>query len=74
MSLKRNLHNFDRLVRLALGVGCTYIGFIDTSLIGNDLVAIPVGIFGVINIFAFFTAHCPVYAATGFSTHRCARD
>lgn len=70
MRLYRNLHVVDRLLRLLIGVGCCYIGFIDQSIIGNTLASMLVGIFGVINLFAGFTAYCPVYGLTGITTWR----
>jgi uncharacterized membrane protein YuzA (DUF378 family) len=63
-----NMHPIDRVVRLIVGVSCVYIGFIDSSLISSRLVATVVGIFGIINLWAFITTRCPVYSAAGFST------
>jgi membrane-bound ClpP family serine protease len=71
MHIKRNLHNIDRLVRLVIGFGCLYVGFIDTSIIGNVLVSTIVGIFGIVNIFAAAFSYCPVYGLTGICTYRC---
>lgn len=70
MRFKRNLHTLDRIVRLVLGLGCIYIGFIDRSIIGNTLAAFLVGLFGVINLFAAFFSYCPIYGLTGISTYR----
>lgn len=69
MRFRRNLHTIDRVVRFALGVGCTYIGFFDTGIVGNSLAAILVGIFGVINLFAALFSYCPIYGLTGISTY-----
>lgn len=69
MLFKKNLHTIDRAVRLVLGVGCTYIGFLDSSIIGNSLAAILVGIFGIINLFAAVFSYCPIYGLTGISTY-----
>ena len=63
-----NMHQIDRVVRLIVGIICVYIGFIDFSLISSRPVGILVGIFGVVNIWAFITTRCPVYSAAGFST------
>lgn len=71
MLFKRNLHTLDRVVRLVIGVACVYIGFIDTSMIGNALASTLVGIFGIINLFAAVFSYCPVYGVTGISTYRC---
>lgn len=68
MSKEPNLHNIDRIMRLIIGVGCIYIGFIDMSLIANRMVALLVGVFGIANAWAFATRRCPVYTVAGFST------
>jgi len=62
------MHTIDRFVRLIVGVSCIYIGFIDSTLISSRLAAIAVGVFGVVNIWAFITTRCPVYSVAGFST------
>lgn len=63
-----NMHTIDRFVRLIVGVVCVYVGFIDSTLITSRPAAIAVGIFGVVNIWAFMTTRCPVYSVAGFST------
>ena len=63
-----NMHSIDRVVRLIVGIICVYIGFIDLNLISSRPVAIMVGIFGTINLWAFITIRCPVYSLAGFST------
>ncbi len=70
MEKSRNMHTIDRYVRLTIGITCIYIGFIDTSLIANRIVAALIGVFGMTNLWAFFTARCPVYTMAGFSTLR----
>ena len=68
MEKTRNMHTIDRYVRLTIGLTCIYIGFIDSSLITNRIVAGLVGVFGVGNLWAFYTAYCPLYPATGINT------
>lgn len=70
MRFRRNLHAIDRIVRLLLGVGCCYIGFVNQTIIGNTVASVLVGLFGLINLFAGATAHCPIYGLTGLSTWR----
>lgn len=70
MEKSRNMHTIDRYVRLTIGITCIYIGFIDTSLIANRVVAALIGVFGMTNLWAFYSARCPVYAMTGFTTLR----
>ena len=68
METTRNMHTIDRYVRLTIGLICIYISFIDTSLITNRIVAGLVVVFGLVNLWAFYTARCPLYAATGINT------
>lgn len=68
MKRHSNMHQVDRVVRLIVGLVCVYIGFVDMQLISNRVVAVLVGVFGVVNLWAFFTSRCPVYTAAGFST------
>lgn len=65
---KRNLANWDRAARVVVGLVCVYLGFIDTSIIGSSLVAILVGVFGIVNIGAATVSYCPVYGLAGLST------
>ncbi|MDX1811330.1 MAG: DUF2892 domain-containing protein [Gammaproteobacteria bacterium] len=67
MKIKRNLHTLDRLARLTIGVVCIYIGFF-SGLMENQMVSVIIGIFGVINVYAFSVASCPVYSVCGIST------
>jgi len=68
MNLKKNLSLIDRIARLSIGVACVYIGFIDSTLIANNIASFLIGVFGAVNLFAFATSFCPVYAITGLST------
>jgi len=68
MNIKKNLCMIDRIARLSIGIACVYIGFIDTTLIANNIASFLIGIFGAVNLFAFVTSFCPVYAITGLST------
>lgn len=70
MPIKRNLHTLDRLTRIVIGVTCTYFGFVDHSIITNTTISILIGLFGVINIAAAITSHCPVYGISGISTYK----
>lgn len=63
-----NMHSVDRAMRLVIGVICLYVGFVGSSLITSKPVAILVGVFGVVNVWAFMTSRCPVYTVAGFST------
>ena len=69
MLFKRNLHSVDRIARLLLGSVCVYIGFINETIIYNNIISIVLGLFGVINIVSAILSNCPVYDLAGFSTY-----
>ena len=68
MRFNKNMNRFDQILRLGVGVASIYFGFIDSSLIGEPVISICLGIFGVINLFSVATSHCPVYHMAGIST------
>ena len=70
MKFRPNLNMIDRLVRLVVGLVCIYYGFIESALIGNQMIATVIGIFGIVNIISTLTAFCIVYALTGVSTRK----
>lgn len=70
MTIKRNLHIIDIVVRALIGAALIYICFIDSDYIANDIVRWLVGTFGVINLAAAVFRSCPIYALAGISTYR----
>jgi hypothetical protein len=69
MSIKRNLHAIDIIVRTLIGATLVYICFVDTNYIANDVVRWLLGIFGIINLLAAALRSCPIYALAGISTY-----
>lgn len=68
MKIQRNMNRIDQVVRLAVGIASIYFGFIDNSLIAEPVIAVCLGIFGIINLFSVATMHCPVYHMAGINT------
>ena len=68
MKFKRNMNRTDQILRLGIGVASIYVGFFDSSLIAEPVIAICLGIFGIVNIFSVATSHCPIYNMAGIST------
>ncbi|WP_416899400.1 MAG: DUF2892 domain-containing protein [Minwuia sp.] len=66
--LKKNMHIIDQAARVLVGVALLYAGFVDRSLIANDLVSWALGAFGALNLVSGLLGHCPVYWAAGLST------
>lgn len=69
MASTRNLHTIDRILRIVIGSVLVYIGFIDGTIITNELLSILLGLFGGVNIVAGIVATCPVYKIAGISTY-----
>lgn len=57
-------------MRIAIGLSCVFVGFVQSDFIANDLVATLVGVFGLINIAAAAVSNCPVYSLAGLSTYK----
>lgn len=68
--LAPNMHTIDRVLRIVIGIGCIYVGFIDWGLIPNAVISVLVGIFGVVNLGSAAVGHCPVYRLGGIRTNR----
>lgn len=64
----RNAGKLDRSLRVIMGIVLIYFGFIDTGFISQALLAVLIGIFGIINILVAATGVCPVYTLAGIST------
>ncbi|MDH3883438.1 MAG: DUF2892 domain-containing protein [Desulfobacterales bacterium] len=69
MGSKRNLSRLDQVLRIGVGLVLVYIGFIDTSLIGDTYLAIAAGVFGTINVVVGTGGYCPLYRVAGISTY-----
>ncbi|MEW5756352.1 MAG: DUF2892 domain-containing protein [Pseudomonadota bacterium] len=71
---KKNASSMDRIARIVIAAICIYLGFIDSSIIGDQLLAIALGVFGVVNLFVAFSGFCPVYALAGISTCKAPKE
>ena len=66
----RNTGTVDRALRSIVGMVFIYFGFIDSSYINQNLLAMVIGIMGVINILVAFSGVCPAYTLAGIRTCR----
>ena len=66
--MKKNMCTLDRIIRVFLSLGCLYLGFVDPSIIGDQLLATLIGIFGAFNLLVIAIGVCPVYYMAGIST------
>ena len=68
MPITKNMSGIDRLLRLIIGVGLTYIGFFYDNITNYTVINGLIGIFGLINIISAIFASCPIYNIVGIST------
>jgi len=68
MDIKNNMGTLDRTLRLLGSLALLYVGFINTGLIGNTMVNVLLGGFGIANIIFAITGSCPVYTLAHIST------
>jgi len=68
MRMKKNCGRLDQFLRTGIGLGLVYIGFVETTLIGDTVIATFVGVFGAVNMLAGLYGFCPVYHLANIST------
>ena len=64
-----NVGRLDQVLRIGIGLVLVWIGFFDTSLIDDRLIAGLVGVFGLLNILAAVLRVCPFYNLAGINTN-----
>ena len=64
-----NVGRFDQILRLGIGAALVWVGFIDTTVIDDRLIATLVGLSGLLNIAAALLRVCPVYNLAGINTN-----
>lgn len=64
-----NVGRFDQILRIGIGALLIWVGFVDTDVIGDRLIATLVGLFGALNLIAALLRVCPVYTLTGINTN-----
>ncbi|MCK5383911.1 MAG: DUF2892 domain-containing protein [Gammaproteobacteria bacterium] len=68
MRMNKNCSMLDQFLRIGTGLGLMYIGFVNTTLIGDPVIATFVGVFGAVNMLAGLSGFCPVYHLAGICT------
>ena len=68
MAIKRNVGLADRILRLGAGLTMVYFGFIDNSVIPDQIAAILLGVFGSIFLLTAIFSTCPFYNLIGINT------
>jgi len=68
MKFKRNLGLIDRILRIGIGLTMTYAGFVNQSLVADDVARMALGLMGSFMITIALIGVCPMYSLIGFST------
>lgn len=70
MQISRNMHPFDQVLRILLGLIMVYIGFVNQSLLDDSFFNMLLGGFGLLNLCSGFASFCPVYWMAGISSFK----
>lgn len=65
----QNIGRLDQILRIGIGLALMWVGFIDSTLIDDRLIATLVGLFGLLNIAAALFRVCPFYTLAGINTN-----
>lgn len=65
MRTTRNMNRLDQLVRLVFGALLIYAS---VTLVESVIVAIPIAVFGIVNLFSAAYGYCPVYSFLGITS------
>jgi hypothetical protein len=68
MKFKRNLGLVDRVLRTGVGLAMMYAGFVNQSLVADDVARLALGVMGIFMIAIALIGWCPMYGVIGFST------
>lgn len=66
--MKINIGRFDQFLRIGISAGLIYIGFIDKTLIEDELSSNIIGTIGIINLIVAVIRFCPLYVVAGINT------
>ena len=70
MKITKNVGLTDRVIRLILGLIMLYFGFIDNTVINDQISSIILGGFGVIFFLTAIFSMCPLYNLIGLNTYK----
>ena len=68
MKMIKNVGLADRILRLGASLMMMYFGFINDTVIADNLSAILLGVFGFLIFLSAVFSICPLYNLIGFST------
>ena len=68
MAIKKNVGLVDRILRFGAGLMMIYFGFIDTTVIPDQIAAVLLGVLGIIFLLTAIFSVCPFYNLIGLNT------
>jgi len=68
MAIKRNIGRRDLGIRLCISLILIYFGFINETLIDDQIARLILGIFGSISLLIASIGFCPFYPLIGYSS------
>ena len=68
MAIKKNVGLADRILRLGAGLMMIYFGFINATIIPDQIAALLLGLLGVIFLLTAVFSVCPFYNVIGINT------
>lgn len=68
MAIKKNVGLADRIFRLGASLTMIYFGFINNTVITDQIAPILLGIFGVLIFLTALFSVCPLYNLIGINT------
>jgi len=68
MAIKRNIGRRDLGIRLCISLILIYFGFINETLIDDQIARLMLGIFGSISLLIAIIGFCPFYPLIGYNS------
>lgn len=68
MTVKQNIGGFDRILRIGISLVMVYFGFINESIITDEVAGSILGIFGLASLLVAVIGVCPLYSVIEFNT------
>jgi len=69
LSFRKNIGRLDQIIRAGISLLLIYIGFIETSILNDELSSMVLGIIGCMSLFVALIRICPLYSACGIDTN-----
>ena len=65
--IKKNMNNIDRSLRVVIGIGLVYFGFVESNWVDTGFIPMLLGLIGVANFIFAVSGFCPLYVLAGLN-------